>query len=399
VAEGRPLRVAAVGVSTTDPCGVRDHATLLARGLVGEGIECSLLWLEREGEQSPRRGIAALRSWSEGLGAELGRGGFEAVLWHYSVFSYAWRGIPLAVPTVLGALRETRLPLVGMLHEYAYPWRRGGLRGKAWSISQRLALIELMRACRAVVVSDPERREWLARRPWLVRRPIGVAPVFSNLPCAGHPPGGEPELAGGEPRIGLFGYSHEAIEVELTLAAMAELERRGIAARLLLAGAPGRDSAAGRRWLGAAGELGLAREPAFTGVLPAGELAAALAACTVLVCVERPGPTPRKTTLAASLSCGRPVVAIDGRLSWPELVRAGAALMVEPRAGALADALAGLLGDRRARAEQGERGRRFAAANMSVEHSAEVVAGMLRASLGCGRASAAGEPRLRASLG
>jgi glycosyltransferase involved in cell wall biosynthesis len=112
-------------------------------------------------------------------------------------------------------------------------------------------------------------------------------------------------------------------------------------------------------------------------MLGAQELSNRLAGCTVLLSAEPSGPTSRKTTLAASLASGRPLVVLDGRRTWKELVDADAALVVQPRADALADALAGLLGDAQRRVALGVRGLTFAAHTMTAEHNASRVAGLL----------------------
>ena len=39
--------MAVVGVSTTDPCGVRDYADGLAHALSSENLLCSMHWLSR----------------------------------------------------------------------------------------------------------------------------------------------------------------------------------------------------------------------------------------------------------------------------------------------------------------------------------------------------------------
>lgn len=371
-----PVRVAAVGVSTSAPCGVRDYATLLGRGLAEQEVDCSLHWLSRT-EQSLRPARAELRSWRRELAGELAREQLDAVLWHYSVFPCSVQGIPVLVHPLLRALREARVPLVGILHEYAYPWRRGGLRGTAWALSQRSLLIEVVRTCAGLVVTDAARARWLQTRRWLAHRPVAVAPVFANLPPAVR----GSSLAPGH-TVGLFGYSHEGVGMDVVLDALGLLADRGTEAQLLLLGAPGRESPAGERWLAGARARGLAHPPSFSGVLPAQQLADALAGCEVLLSVDRPGPTSRKTTLAASLASGRPVVALDGHQAWQQLLGAEAALVVARAAGPLAQALGGLLADERGRAALGARGRAFAERHMSVEHSAAVVAGLLREVLG-----------------
>ncbi|MEA2225278.1 MAG: hypothetical protein QOE67_560, partial [Solirubrobacteraceae bacterium] len=87
--------------------------------------------------------------------------------------------------------------------------------------------------------------------------------------------------------------------------------------------------------------------------------------------------TSRKTTLAASLASGRPVVALDGRHTWRELTDRDAALVVAPSADALADAMSDLLRDEDRRERLGARGRLFASEAMSVERAALAVAQVL----------------------
>ncbi len=112
-------------------------------------------------------------------------------------------------------------------------------------------------------------------------------------------------------------------------------------------------------------------------MLAAQELADRLTTCDVLLSADRIGPTSRRTTLAASLAAGRPVVALDGRHTWRELRQAQAALIVQPRADALADALAELLLDGGMRAQLARRGSQFAMRAMSVERSAHAVGEVL----------------------
>jgi glycosyltransferase involved in cell wall biosynthesis len=149
-------------------------------------------------------------------------------------------------------------------------------------------------------------------------------------------------------------------------------------ARVELLGAPGRSSAAGELWLTAARDAGLTRAPSFSGTLAAQQLSDALAACDVLLFVDPLGPNSRKTTLAASLASGRPVVTLDGPRRWRELVDARAAEIVEPRSDALAAALAGLLEDEGRGEMLAARGRAFADQSMSAARAARTIAGLLR---------------------
>ena len=373
----RPIRVAVVGMSVNRTDGVRDHATLLAQAAARENVSCSLHWhLRSEGSLSGTR--SQLRAWTRELRRELAEGKPDAVLLHYSTFAFSYRGVPLLVRPTLAAFRTARIPLVTVLHEFAYPWRYGGFRGSVWAVTQRAALIDIMRASAAVVVTAEFRARWLASRRWLPRRRLVVSPVFSNLPPALR---GRPAQRG-RPVLGLFGYSHQTAAMSLVLDALRLLEDRGVHVQLRLLGAPGRSSPSGEAWLAGARSRDLVDALSFSDTLPAQDLSNALADCEVLLLADTVGPTSRKTTLAASLATGRPVVAIDGPRRWPKLVDSEAAVVVAPRPSALADAVGALLADEGERERAGERGRAFAEREMSLARSARAVSALLQEVLG-----------------
>ncbi|MGH2855694.1 MAG: glycosyltransferase, partial [Solirubrobacteraceae bacterium] len=355
------LRVAVVGMSAGPTCGARDHAVLLAEGLSRKHVSCSLHWLTRSTESMPAA-RAEVRAWARALAAELDRDRPDAVLLHYSVFAYAHRGLPLFVSATLSALRSSRVPVLTVLHEFVYPWRHGGWRGKVWALTQRACLIGVMRLSAAVVSTTDFRAEWLASRPWLPQRRAVVAPVFSNLP----PPAAAPPAPRPDPVVGLFGYSYQGAAVALVLDAVRRVRDRGRDVRLALLGAPGHPSAAAQTWLDAARAHGVEQALSFSGTLAAQDLSNALAACEILLFVDASGPSSRKGTLAGSLASGRPVIAIDGPRRWSELIRREAAAVVPPTSRALAEAIAALLADEHARAALGARGRAFAEQRMSV---------------------------------
>jgi len=372
------LRVEVIGVSLGSTCGVHDHAMLLAGALSREGVESSSQWLWRS-ERSLRGARSQIGGWARALGPELERSKPDAVLLHYSVFSYSFRGLPLFVRPTLSALRRAGVPVIPVMHEFVFPWTLGGPRGKLWALTQRAALIDVMRAASGVVVTTDSRAAWLASRAWLPRRRVVVAPVFSNLP----PPTAGPRSERSSAALGLFGYS-EAGAPSLVLDVVRGLLERGVAVRLVLLGGPGRASAAGEAWLAAAASLGVEGLISFSGVLPAAALSDALAACDVLLFVDPAGPTSRKGTLAGSLASGRPVVAIDGPQCWSELVRAQAVEVVQPSSRALADAVEALLVDDARREALGERGRAFAERESGLARSAEVVSALLGELVGAG---------------
>lgn len=361
------VRVAVVGISETQVCGVRDHARLLLEAMDSDGCGERMHWLSRC-EPSLRAGCKEIRSWARQLAPAIKADPADAVVLHYSVFAFSYRGIPIFVRPLLSALRRTGLPVVTVLHEFAYPWRRRGWRGTVWALTQRMTLMLVVRSSAALVVTTESRARWLASKWWLPRRLTMVAPVFGNLP-----PVVRPHADPRRPVIGMFGYSYENVAVSSVLDAIGLIRQGGIQVTLRLLGAPGRSSATAEAWLAAAAARGLEHAVDLSGVLPAQDLSNALASCTVLLFANRVGPESRNGTLAASLASGVPLVAIDGPACWPKLRHSEAARVVSPTSQALAESIHDLLTDEQLRDDLGTRGRVFAEREMSISHSAKVV--------------------------
>ncbi|HMD58003.1 MAG TPA: glycosyltransferase [Solirubrobacteraceae bacterium] len=363
-----------MGVSVEAIDGVRDYALVLADALRAEGVSCSLHWLSTYGLTGARH--THMRAWTRALPDQVRDAGADALLFHYSAFSYYRRGLPLLVHPMVTALRRCGVPLLTTGHELAYPWRREGAKGMVWASADRVALRELVAASDAVVVTTEFRLRWLRSRWWLPTRPISSAPVFSNLP----PPAVRPPAARIVPELGLFGYALDAGTISLVLDAMRSLLERGLEPRLLLLGRPGRWGAADE-WSRQARARGLSHALSFPGVLAAQELSDVLARCDALLYAQPIGPTSCKGTLAGSLASGRPLVALEGRRRWQQLLDADAARVVPRDALALADALTELLDDPRTSETLGARGRAFAEQEMGVARTLEVVVGLLQSTL------------------
>jgi glycosyltransferase involved in cell wall biosynthesis len=360
--------VAVVGVSTRPFCGVHHHATLLAGALEHDGVACSEHWL-RSSAGSLRGAQAEFRSLAAELGREVDPERADAILLHYSVFAFSHRGVPLFVAPTMAALRRTRVPVIAIMHELAFPWGQAGAKGVVWAASQRAALIAVVHASQAVIVTADFRADWLRTRRWLPSRPVAVAPVFSNLPAPTiGPPAGRTT-----PVLGVFGYAIDRASVALVLDALGRLLRSGVQLQLQLLGSPGPASAAGEMWSAMAHSMGVGEALSFSGTLPAQEISDALASSDILLYADPTGPASRKGTLPGSLASGRPLVALEGRRSWSLLLDADAARVVPRTAAALADALAVLIADPASRAALGERGRSFAEDTMGVARTAEIV--------------------------
>jgi glycosyltransferase involved in cell wall biosynthesis len=347
-------RVAVIGMTLGETSGMRDYAELQAAQLDGSS---SFHWLVRH-----ERSRAEISRWRGQLANELATERPDVLLLHYSAFAYSHRGVPVFLPGVLRTLAG--VPLVTVLHELAYPWHRPGARERVWAVTQRVALVDLFRASAAAVATTEHNASWARSRRWLPQRPISVAPVFSNLPL----PSASAVVPG---RVGLFGYGNEEALMEPVLDAIARMRRPDT--RLLLLGAPGGDSERGRELTAKAQALGISDAVEFSGVLPAQELSDLLASCEVLLSCASPGPTSRKGTIAASLASGRPLLALDGRQTWRELVEAEAVLLARPDGASLASELERLLGDGELQARLAANGSEFARTRSSVEHGARVL--------------------------
>jgi glycosyltransferase involved in cell wall biosynthesis len=148
----------------------------------------------------------------------------------------------------------------------------------------------------------------------------------------------------------MFGYPQSSARAVTT--AVARLRASHAKTELWLLGAPGADSPVGRRWRLAAYAAGVQDVLRFSGILDAIVLADQIRSCDLCVFDDVGGPSARKTTLAAMLALGRPVVAIDGPNTWSTLKDEHAVRLVANGA-ALGDALIELTHDARARERLG----------------------------------------------
>lgn len=373
------MKVLVVGTSTGDVCGVRDHAQLLTTHLAATGLETEMQWGDFIGRPTWRQ----VDRWLQHVAARAEATAPDAILFHYSVFTLAWRGIPTHVAGVTRRLRSLGVPVVALLHEFVYPWGQRGWRGFAHATSQRAALVAVVRSASRLIVTTADRAVWLRSRPWLPDRPVSFVPLFSNVPVVPGPT--DVEMTTGD--VAVLGYGAESTRVDVVTQALAAVSDEKL--RLVLVGAPGSESDAGRIWAKAARRDGCAM--AFTGVLDPETLSTAISSPAIVVFADEPGPTSRKTTLAAALAHGKAIVALDGPNTWDELQASRAVMLVPPQPAALAAAFKRLLDDADARRTLGDRARAFYEERMAVERGTTHVAYVLRDAVACGPQ---GEPLL-----
>lgn len=340
-----------VGISESSVCGVRDYTAVVARSLGRRDVDIRTYWLDRCSGGPLIHTVGTVIRWAGRLRRDLRRDRPDAVVLQYSVFAYGHRGIPVYVVPIVAALRRAGVPMVVILHEFAYPWRRHGIRGWCWAVSQRLVLPLLLAQSSAAVATTDDRREWLQNRWWLSTRQVVALPVPSNVPLEA------PPVPPSESIIGVFGYSSDGIDRGTLIDAVALVSRKVNGLRLQLIGAPGPGGEVASAWRLLAENAGISVE--FTGVLEPRELSRCLSQAALMVITDEAGLTSRRGTLAALLLHGKAIIAVDGPHTWTALRKGDAVCLVRLEAEEIAAAIEWLLRDRQARDGYGARARAF----------------------------------------
>jgi len=347
-------RLLVIGTSASEACGVRDYAHVVGRALREQGAHVEVEWWEQDVRWSFRTALEEHSRWLTRVAASVRTSSPDWIIWHYSVFLWGASGIPYLVPRTARRLGRTGVPILLVAHELAFPFGRGGWKGRIWAASQRVALSWPIRVSSAVVVTTEERLRWLNSRRWLPGRRARFLPVCSNVCVDGIRSHSASELV-----LGVFGFGAPETLAFETTSAVARLRSAGIDAHLLLVGAPGENGQQADRWRAAAEKAGVSEVFAFTGVLPLEELARELSGSDIVVLPDRGGPSSRKGTVAAALALGKAAVAVKGPEQWAELVDDKALVLVEPNCHALAQAFGELAGSDELRRAQGRRAAAF----------------------------------------
>lgn len=284
------------------------------------------------------------------------------LLVQYVPHMYGARAMNLRLTRLL-AREARRRPLDVMFHEVAFEREPGGpLRHRLLEAVTRV-MARRLATCSSRVFASTE--AWVA----MLRRIAPAAPearvtaIPSPLPLAVEPAAADAmrrTLAPrGEPLIGRFGtFGGAAGDLAATLGALLATTN----ARVALIGRGGAE------WLGRV-DLPAARgRVVAAGALPPDAAAAALAACDLVVQPYPDGVSTRRSSAAASLGLGLPLVVNRGRLSdafW----RDGDGVRLVDAAGDVAAAGARLLSDERARADLRGAARRLYARRFDLSHT------------------------------
>ncbi|MGH2829278.1 MAG: glycosyltransferase, partial [Actinomycetota bacterium] len=135
--------------------GIGDHAARLARELAALGdtsiVVCSPPASAIQ-DVDVRPAIARWdRRGTPAIVAAVRDAAPDVIVWHYNPFQIGRRGIAPSAGSLARALRAVA-PLVVVAHELWYPWGRSGLRGLAWSVSQRAQFRGVASAAAAILV-------------------------------------------------------------------------------------------------------------------------------------------------------------------------------------------------------------------------------------------------------
>jgi glycosyltransferase involved in cell wall biosynthesis len=355
------------------PGGVSDYSRLLARSLVeaGDAVE---VWAPAAPGPDPSDpgvrvhrlpdhfGLRSLRALNSAFKL---RAPERRLLVQYVPHAFGWKAMNLPFCLWLHCRRPRERVWV-MFHEVAFPiGRRQSLRHNILGCVTRLM---------AALVSRCAERCFVSTKSWapMIWRASEWLPIPSNIQTEASPQAvaavrAQYAAKAGQVLIGHFGTFGDLIAplVEAVLPRVLDggQERAGF-----LIGRGSENLLP--RILQTRPDLG----PRLfaSGPLPAGELAAHLAACDLLVQPYRDGATTRRTSLMAGLALGVPVVTTIGPLSepfWRQERLVGLAPAESPAA--LAAAAEELLGDVSARQALGRRGqegyRRLCSIKRTVE--------------------------------
>jgi hypothetical protein len=293
----------------------------------------------------------------------------ELVVVQYVPAAFGARGLAGPGALIPLAVRRVNRGVCTVLHELALPWGRNGLAGLLQAVSHRLALLAVVAGSDTLVVTTPDRGEWLRARRWLPHRPVVVIPVWSSIPVEHRREG---STVGDAWRVGCFSWSRDTardrqLAHRVLGAVAAAATTTGTPVELRLLGAPGPRAPAATRLSDAAKQFAPAAKLSFSDVLTEAELSRELACLDAYLHLDPAGPTTRRGSRAAALAHEGAVVAIDGPQTDP-LFRDGAVHLTDERE--LGAGLGRVLGDADLRAQLRRRARATYHAELSLERAA-----------------------------
>jgi len=323
--------VALVGRRDEPTDGVADYCVWLggALGDYGYRLETVRLgWPER----SWRAALADLREMS---GAWRGRW----VLLQYTTLAWSRRGFPWQTPGILAVLRKNGVRCGVVFHDFA-PLPGRGMISRVREYCQLRVLERLYeQADRAIFTVPIENIPWVPPQ----REKAVFIPVGSNFPIVDRKIKNNGVRPSTGSMVAVFGISWGVKGVEEIgdiACAMRRVQSQGVHLRLVTIGRGCAEAEGALRQ-----ELnGSGIEFSMLGLMPAEELAQALAGADVLLCV-RGHVSSRRGSAIAGIVCGVPIVGYRGEETGFPITEAGVMLVNMGDREGLVQALAQVLTD------------------------------------------------------
>ena len=390
--DARPLRVLQIGGLAGPGAaagGVWAVAGMQSRALAAAGADVELAggWLgavpERAGAASPER-VRYFRVRRPFPGARL-RGLVSLALPRYAaarsrtadvVHVHLCRDFITTAATLL--LRRTGVPVVAQSHGMLAPSSAVPVRVFDRLITRRLVRIPALWL--TLTEQEEDQLRGLGVRRSRMRRVVNAVP--------------EPGLEWADPEQQVFLFAARlAARKQPVVFAEAALEAldAGLDARFVLAGPDQGEEAAVRALIAGSGH---ADRFELVGELAPHEVQAAMARCTAFVLPSRNEPYPMTVIEAAAV--GAPLIVSTECGLASELGNAGAAVLCEPTAGALAEAMRKLGADAQARSALGAAARQVHRRVWSAEGLARDLLGQYRLLAASREGRAANQGRSRA---
>jgi glycosyltransferase involved in cell wall biosynthesis len=273
------------------------------------------------------------------------------VLLQFTTLAWSRRGFPLLAPHVLRLLRQSGVGTGVVFHDFS-PVRGKGIVGKAREISQARALRRLYALSDLSIFTVPVNKVgWLPMR----RDKAIFIPVGSNFPevdCSARKDPPAPVKGLTVAVFGITGGDRGDLEVGDIEYALKAAHSNGAPLRVV---AIGRGCEVFETKLRQA-FAGTSIEVSVPGLMPAADLACALAGSTVLLCV-RGHVSSRRGSAIAGIVCGIPIVGYRGEETGFPITEAGAMLVNQHDREGLGKALSAVLGDEKLREELRQRSR------------------------------------------
>lgn len=302
-----------------DVCGVGDYTDQLARALMAEGHDVSILTSHRPAPTKPHV-KADISAWNRQairhLCAELKSESYDIVHLQYTPGYYGRR--TFSINCLPWKLRHTKAGVVVTFHEIYTPILPG-LRNRLVGLYDRIKDTVLLLGGSAVILTVPNRVQRLSSLfPWLRKR-LHFIPVGTGVTVGPNaPPNRQAErirlgIAEDEYLIGSFGTLHTDRRYDALFRTARQLLDQGVRFRIMLIGAYEQDHAYYIYLKKCIADLALEPYIIWTGFGASEQVSCWLSLLDIYIMTDLRGASGRKSSLTTALAHGLPVISTRGR--------------------------------------------------------------------------------------